>query len=122
MLGAVVLGSILAVVDPLGLLLRPSAVDAEENEAGYYINLALGDTGARRSPEASREADFNRFATLASANICLLLLRWGFPLLEEPGAVLYEDRIRDHRRLVHSHSVCSASYGIEAALADRVPR
>ena len=120
MLGAVVLGSILAVLTP-GLLPRPSAVDAEENEAGYYINLPLGDTGARRSPEASREADFNRFATLASANICLLLLRWGLSLLEEPGVVLYKGRIRDHRRLVHSHSVHSARCGIEAALADEFP-
>ncbi len=38
MLGAVALGIILAALTP-GLLHRPSAVDAEEDEEGYYISL-----------------------------------------------------------------------------------
>ena len=81
MLGAVALGIILAACDP-GLLHRPSEVDAEEDEGGYYISLALRDTGACTTSETSREADFDRFAAVASATVCLLLLRWGISLLE----------------------------------------
>ena len=117
MVGAVVLGIILSALTP-GLLHRPSAVDAEEDEEGYYISLDSATPEPCTNSETSREAGFDRFATVASATLCLLLLRWGISLLEELGAVLYEGRIRDDRRLVHRHSVRSASCGIEAALAD----
>ena len=50
-----------------GLLHRPSEVDAEEDEEGYCISLDSGDTGACASSETSREAGFDRFATVASA-------------------------------------------------------
>src|SRR6201999_1062829 len=71
------------------------------------------------SPEAEREADFKCFAAVASAAACPLLLRSGLSFLATSGAVFYEDRVRDHRRVLHGHSVRSASYGVEAPLAEQ---
>jgi chromate transporter len=67
MLGAVTLGIILAALTP-GLLHRPSAVDAEEDEEGYYISLHSG------TPEP--EPLLKPVAKLAS----IVLLLWLLPL------------------------------------------
>jgi chromate transporter len=67
MLGAVVLGISLAVLTP-GLLLRPSAVEAEEDEEGYYIS--------RHSVTSEAAPLLKPAAKLAS----IVLLLWLLPL------------------------------------------
>jgi chromate transporter len=67
MLGAVVLGISLAVLTP-GLLLRPSAVEAEEDEEGYYIS--------RHSVTSEAAPLLKPAGKLAS----IVLLLWVLPL------------------------------------------
>jgi chromate transporter len=120
MLGAVVLGIVLAELTP-GFLHRPSAVKAEEDEEGYYISLH----SATREPAPLLKPA----AKLAS----IVLLLW---LLRLPAFYFFVGDFHFWKSLVlfftktafvtigGSYTVIplrSASCGIEAALADEFP-
>ena len=118
MLGSVLFGIVLGRRWP-GLLHRSSAARAGEDEGDYYIGLhSVAPEPAPFLKPAVRLTSIC-FSALASAASALLLLCWRLPFLEDPGALLYQDGIRNHWRLVHSHSLRGASYGIEAALAEQ---
>ena len=60
-------------------------------------------------------------ASLDAAVAAVLLLCWGLPFLAGSGAVLHQDRLRDHWRLIYGNSLCSSGCGVETSLAQQAP-
>ena len=117
MFSVIVLGIVLG-WSQRGLLPVPGEVNDED---GYYISLnaATPQPAPLLKPAAKLTAIFLLLWLLPLP--AFYFFTEDFRLLEDPGAVLYQDGIRDHRRLVHSHSLRSAGYGVETALADQAP-
>jgi chromate transporter len=105
MLSAIALGIALTAVRP-GLLHHPGKASAEEDEESYYIRGSSAAT-TPRSFLAYDEVGCGCPASLAAAVAAVLLPCWGLPFLAGARTVLYQDRLRDYRRLIYGNSLCS---------------